>query len=181
MGKTTNNLTRMTLVAVAVAAISVPAAVSAGGYGTAGVKDDNVSNYAAEGSRVWCGRLDRNVPQALAAQMNCQGTPTASRERRGVLGFLSGLRNNPDAKTRVIDDVDDDDDRIVTRAPRPTPTPTEETPPTTTSTVGKWDRLADFNVTQENYPNQSQAFKDAVSAYRETHGFGGDWSGFKPN
>lgn len=182
MGKM-NNGTNRTLTAVAITlAISLPWAVSAGGYGSAGVKDDRVSNYATAGDQVWCSRLDRNVPQALAAEMNCRGTPTASRQRSGGLaGFFSSLRSNPNAKYPEEDH--DNPPTVVSRNPRPeTPSePEPETPPTAKGPVDKWERLADFNVNPDNLQSQDRDFKNSVKDYLSSHGPKADWSDFNPD
>ena len=175
MEKMENRTNRALAVAAMAAAIALPGAVSAGGYGSAGVKDDRVSNYASAGDQVWCTRLDRNVPQALAAEMNCRGTPTASRTTRsGLAGFFSRLRSNPDAKYPEEDD--DNDSSVASRAPRPD----KPEKPTETAVVNKWERLAELNVTPENFQEQDAEFQNAVGDYLSTHGADEDWSGFNP-
>lgn len=180
---------KVAIIAVAVSFAALPMTAVAGGYGTAGVADDSVSQYAAQGT-VFCPRLEEQVPERLYADMDCGGTtgmarsavaPDRVENRPGLGNFFRNLRHEPRPSIRTDDD--NPERRIVEpdgpgNNPQPSPKPT---PPTSTASVNKWERLSDFGVNQDNFWSQSQSFRDSVMDYRSTNGFDGDWSGFNPN
>ncbi|GEM_PF-3773795 len=194
-------------VAIALAlALTLPAPVLAGAYGNSAVSADRVGQTASAGSTVYCPRVGAEVPQRLAAQMDC-GTATAtprvlSNRVTNNGGFFARFRHQPGAG---IPEPDSDSDNrptaprvVVTTdtgtpstptpvptpsAPTPTPTagPTDDTPTPTSGAQSKYDRLSELGVTsEENYREQSESFRNQVNDYRREVGTGGDWSGFNP-
>ena len=60
-----------------VAVTAMPATALAGAYGNSAVKDANVANGGAAGNTIWCQRIEADVPERLAAQMDCGGGAVA--------------------------------------------------------------------------------------------------------
>ena len=172
-----SNLTgKIATMAVAVSFAVAPVALTAGSYGSSAVKDDRVGRQASAGKDVWCGRLDRNIPAELAAQMACNGSARSAVATNRVNRFF---RIPLPTNRRIPTDDDNPAPRtVVTTSEKPTPTP--ETPTASTS-VGKWDRLGQLNVTPQNFDQQSQSFRNQVRGYYDTaDGPNGNWSGFNP-
>lgn len=174
---------RKTLVLAVLAAL--PATAFAGGYGTAGVKDDRVGLGAAETAMVWCPKLKAEVPIRLQEQMDCSagvavGTakPAVARERFG--GGIFGLPAHvPGGPTSAVGGKDHTPPTTPTS--QPGPEGDDDTPPSGGEPKGKWERLADFGVTGQNFSDQSEDFLSSVDAFREANGgYQGDWSGFNP-
>ena len=154
-----------------------PASLMAGGYGNTAVMDESVSQYAAAGETVWCPRLNDNIPARLGEQMDCGGPGRVVKARRGLGGILSSLRHNPGGFQRQESDGGD-----ARPLPKVATLPKDDsvTPEPTPSSVAKWDRLGEMNVTRENFGNQSQEFQHQVLDYLSSHGPNSDWSGFNP-
>ncbi|AZQ66846.1 hypothetical protein EF888_06655 [Silicimonas algicola] len=175
-----------TTIITAVALTIAPLPLLAGGYGAAGVSDANVGQQSAQGSQVYCERLDASVPEDLYAQMDCGPSGVArsavAPERitnGGIAGFLSGLFRPAPAESdsprgqRTVSRDDNDS------GPNPNPGP-KPTPPDETTSVAKWERLEQLGVTRGNLSEQPKEFREQVMEYRSTHGAQGDWSGFDP-
>ena len=187
--------------------MAVPGTLFAGGYGNTAVKDASVGNGGASGATVFCQRIDADVPERLAADMDCGGAAVATPRRRGVRGFFAGILNpngprDPGNGTRTslrknASDNDDGDGRnkVVTRNRNPdgdtpvasiddTPTTGGSTPPTddnprTAGTTTKNERLSELGVSLETVHQQSEDFQREFQEKLETSGSRGDWSDFR--
>lgn len=175
--------------AVLLAAVfGLPCAASAGGYGSAGVKDATVAPPATATATVWCPRLNTEVPISLQSDLNCGRTvavgvarPKVARERfeRGLFGLPAHVRSG---NTPSNDDSGPGPFPVATptQSPSPEPQPNTPTPDGSNTSVAKWDRLADLGVNPSNFDSQSDDFKRAVGDYLDVEGPLGDWSGFNP-
>ena len=171
-----------------IAIVAFPVSATAGAFGSSAVKDASVSNSGASGDSVWCDRIEANVPERLASDMNCGGAAARPRGLRGFFASLTGPKSGPS------DDNDNDD---VVRRPLPptttvsddpdtppTGTPPTGTPPTSeppSDFVSKADRLADFDTTFDTIDEKSDQFQQEVRDYREQFGGRGNWADFNPS
>ncbi len=187
LGKTRLSANILVMASLAI----VPSAVSAGGYGTAGVSDANVGQQVAQGG-IWCPALEATISETLYTQMDCEGGPRdavagerITNERRGLFGIFGAHEPRPS----VQNDDDDPAPRVTRNQPTPnTPSgePTDEGPSDdpkdddpVAANVGKWDRLGEIGVTRENYRDRTTSeFRSRVGEYRNREGYDGDWSGF---
>lgn len=89
----------------AIAMTTSASGVAAGGFGDSAVKDDRVTNSASSGETVYCRRLDQDVPERLAAEMDCSGAARPAR-RGGLLAFIDRLTGGSEdegfAEPRVL-------------------------------------------------------------------------------
>src|SRR6056297_122314 len=115
--------------ALAAGVALLPSSTLADGYGSAGVADANVAQYAPT-ETVWCEALDANIPLALQDEMNCdEGAMGTARSavadnrvtnRGGLFSFFERFPN--ERIPRVVSDNDDDDGPRRSK-PRPEPQP----------------------------------------------------------
>jgi len=184
--------------AVVALTLSLPTPLVAGSYGSAGVSDAPVGRYAGQAT-VWCERLDASVPESLFREMECgasddgiaRSAVAGERVTNRSRGFLGGLLG-PHVRGTNIPTDDDEPERTVRSTPTPTeddngdPTPiasndppTPTTPTTPNSPVGKWDRLGELGVTEQNFNDQSDSFRQEVGDFLS--GSESDWSNFNPD
>lgn len=153
---------------------SLPVTSHAGAYGASAVKDAAVANSGASGGTVWCDRIEADVPERLAADMNCGGAAARPRGLRGFFASLGGSKAGPDRNN--------DNDDVVRRPLPPTTTVSTDPDPTPPSAfTSKADRLADFNTSFDRLGEMSDQFQAEARDYREQHGGRGDWSDFNPS
>lgn len=189
------NKKRLIAVVAAGTLLASPSIAIAGGYGSAGVADAEVKQYAAQ-SGIWCQSLEANIPESLFAEMDCNETGVArsavagervtNTRTRGLFGLPA---HEPRSRTEP---QDDSAPSILVRSRQPTPTQvansdsdSDSVPsptPTTTGKVDKWDRLDQLGVNGDNWSQQSPDFYDAVNNHRGQENFDDDWSDFNlPN
>ncbi len=186
-------MTQYVRTAVLAALVALPSAALAGGYGTAGVKDATVGQSPTQTAMIWCPKINTEVPVDLHAQMDCGdgvavGTaqPAVARERFGGRGLFGLPAHQPQGGTP--DDGDGGTPTPVVTPPggpdNPDVTPPDEPnePPTGNGgTKTKWERMADFGITRDNYKSQPKEFRDSVKDFIESKGTRKtDWSGFEP-
>ena len=115
-------MTTKAKIIVTAAFVAVPGALFAGGYGDTAVKDARVGQAGPQGETVYCRRLDQDIPERLAARMDCGGAPAqprvaGERTSSGLLGALSNLfggggnggSGGDDGGSRGTSDGDDGD------------------------------------------------------------------------
>lgn len=164
--------------------LAFPGLAIAGSYGAVGVSDATVAPPATATATVWCPKIQQEVPQELARQMECGeavavgvAEPKVARERF-TRGFLGLPAHEPTGARPKMEDDQTPFTPVSDNGPKPDdngPKPTDKGQP-----VDKWGRLDQLGVNQSNYHSQGQDFLDKVDAYRNQHGASGDWSNFKP-
>ncbi len=170
--------------------LSPTGAALAGSYGNTAVRDGAVANSTTEQATVLCPRLERRVPETLAAQMDC----SIGQARPAVAG--ARVRNNPIANFfdrfphQPRPSVEKDDDGPTVRrisAPDDDSSTPDLPTPTTPSDSGnsgpktKWDRLNELGISPENFEDQPDNVRNDIVSFAKSNPSDADWSDFEPN
>ena len=197
-------MTTKAKIIVTAAFVAVPGALFAGGYGDTAVKDARVGQAGPQGETVYCRRLDQDIPERLAARMDCGGAPAqprvaGERTSSGLLGALSNLfggggnggSGGDDGGSRGTSDGDDGDRNNNggggsgggsggSGGGSGGGDGGSGGGDGGSNFTSKWDRLADFGVNRDNYKDQDRDLLDQIKDYRKENGSKGDWSDFSP-
>ena len=198
------DMTTKAKIIVTAAFVAVPGALFAGGYGDTAVKDARVGQAGPQGETVYCRRLDQDIPERLAARMDCGGAPAqprvaGERTSSGLLGALSNLfggggnggSGGDDGGSRGTSDGDDGDRNNNggggsgggsggSGGGSGGGDGGSGGGDGGSNFTSKWDRLADFGVNRDNYKDQDRDLLDQIKDYRKENGSKGDWSDFSP-